>query len=297
MLDWARIHFYLKLSRPILWLGVLPYYLFPLGGRLDLLATWRFWLGLLYFTFPVSIMTFGINDMADTDLDKYNPSKMVQYYGNQATESELLGLWKVILVSNMIPLCIISITTADWISFPMYFAMALSLNILYNLKPFALARKAPWDLLFAPAGFLVVVSFACRLHQVPQPNTGPCLFYISSALTSHMLGELSDVDYDAPYGKRTTAVAIGKTYTCVFIGALILVQFLILTPLANPFMAAVHCGGDVFNLVPYVYRSLISTSQSSKPWESSRSFLPVMYIRYLVRLCFVAYAFINGVLV
>ncbi|KAF4728038.1 hypothetical protein FOZ63_014715, partial [Perkinsus olseni] len=30
--------------------------------------TWRFWLGLLYFTFPVNIMMLGINDMADDAL-------------------------------------------------------------------------------------------------------------------------------------------------------------------------------------------------------------------------------------
>ncbi|KAF4691093.1 hypothetical protein FOZ60_016196 [Perkinsus olseni] len=73
MLDLHRVKFYLKISRPIIWFNIVPYYLLPLGGRLDLLATWRFWLGLLYFTFPVSIMMFGINDMADTDVDKYNP--------------------------------------------------------------------------------------------------------------------------------------------------------------------------------------------------------------------------------
>ncbi|KAF4712647.1 hypothetical protein FOZ63_014705 [Perkinsus olseni] len=296
MLDWARIHFYLKLSRPILWLGVLPYYLFPLGGRLDLLATWRFWLGLLFFTFPVNIMMFGINDMADTDVDKYNPTKSINYYGNQATESELVGLWGVILVSHLIPLFIMSVFTADWIFYPLFFVGNLSLHILYNLKPFAFARKAPWDLPLVPSGFLLLVSLSCHLNQVPLPKAGPCLFYIAFSLTSHMLAELSDIDYDAPYGKRTTAVAIGKVYTCLFIAALILVQFLALAPLANPYVAMVPCGADVFNLVPYIYRTFLSTSQSSKPWEGSRSFLPAMYARYLVRLSFVAYAFISGVL-
>ncbi|KAF4691094.1 hypothetical protein FOZ60_016197 [Perkinsus olseni] len=92
VLDLSRVNFYLKLSRPIIWITILSYYLFPLGGRLDLLATWRFWLGLLYFTFPVSIMMFGINDVADTDVDKYNPRKAHDYFGNQASKSDLFGL-------------------------------------------------------------------------------------------------------------------------------------------------------------------------------------------------------------
>ncbi|KAF4675681.1 hypothetical protein FOZ60_000938, partial [Perkinsus olseni] len=238
MLDLSRVNFYLKLSRPIIWIIILPYYLFPLGGRLDLLATWRFWLGLLYFTFPVSIMMFGINDMADTDVDKHNPRKFLKYYGNQAAESELVDLWKVILVSNMIPLVIMSIITADWIFYSGYFIVALSLNILYNLKPFAFARKAPWDLPFTPVCFLILVTLACHLNQVPLPKAGksklaklsslcaPCLFYASSTLTNHMIAELLDIDCDTLGGKRTTAVVIGKAYTYAFIGALILVQLL-----------------------------------------------------------------------
>ncbi|KAF4691098.1 hypothetical protein FOZ60_016201 [Perkinsus olseni] len=253
MLDLSRVNFYLKLSRPIIWIIILPYYLFPLGGRLDLLATWRFWLGLLYFTFPVSIMMFGINDVADTDVDKYNPRKAHDYFGNQASKSDLFGLWKVILVSNMIPLVIMSIITADWIFYSGYFIVALSLNILYNLKPFAFARKAPWDLPFTPVGFLILVTLACHLNQVPLPKagksklaklsslcvtlpdslfdlptpSGPCLFYASSTLTNHMVAELLDIDCDTLGGKRTTAVVIGKAYTCAFIGALILVQLLV----------------------------------------------------------------------
>ncbi|KAF4705482.1 hypothetical protein FOZ63_001533, partial [Perkinsus olseni] len=249
MLDLSRVNFYLKLSRPIIWIIILPYYLFPLGGRLDLLATWRFWLGLLYFTFPVSIMMFGINDMADTDVDKYNPRKAHDYFGNQASKSDLFGLWKVILVSNMIPLVIMSIITADWIFYSGYFIVALSLNILYNLKPFAFARKAPWDLPFTPVGFLILVTLACHLNQVPLPKAGPCLFYVSSTLTNHMVAELLDIDCDALGGKRTTAVVIGKAYTCAFIGALILVKLMILTPLSNILIAMLHCGGDASILV------------------------------------------------
>ncbi|KAF4698127.1 hypothetical protein FOZ63_002543 [Perkinsus olseni] len=141
MPDLFHINFYLKLSRPIIWIIILPYYLFPLGGRLDLLATWRFWLSLLYLTFPVSIMMFGINDMADTDVDKYNPRESHGYFGNQATESDLVGLWKVILVSNLIPILVISIITGDWVLYPLFLAVALGLNILYNFEPFALQGR------------------------------------------------------------------------------------------------------------------------------------------------------------
>ncbi|KAF4703115.1 hypothetical protein FOZ63_025816 [Perkinsus olseni] len=257
MLDLSRVKFYLKISRPIIWFTVLPYYLFPLGGRLDLLSTCRFWLGLLYFTFPVNIMMFGINDMADTDVDKYNPRKSLGRFGGQDSISEFSGLWKVISISNLIPLTIISIATGDWVSYPFFFAMGLGLNIVYNFKPFAFSRKPPLDLLCTPAGFLLEVVFACHLNQVPLPNigkiralvfsnapyrvyrpdssplnrlvslSGPCVFYITSSLTSHLLAELLDLDCDARSGKRTTAVVIGKAYTCAFIGALIFVQLLV----------------------------------------------------------------------
>ncbi|KAF4672578.1 hypothetical protein FOZ60_001817 [Perkinsus olseni] len=172
MLDLHRVKFYLKISRPIIWFNIVPYYLLPLGGRLDLLATWRFWLGLLYFTFPVSIMMFGINDMADTDVDKYNPRKSNGHFGGQDPVSEFSGLWKVILMSNLIPLTIISSVAGDWVSPLFFFAMALGLNVVYNFKPFAFARKPALDLLCAPAGFLLVALFACHLNQVPLPNAG-----------------------------------------------------------------------------------------------------------------------------
>ncbi|KAF4693288.1 hypothetical protein FOZ63_023921 [Perkinsus olseni] len=296
MLDLSRINFYLKLSRPIIWIIILPYYLFPLGGRLDLLATWRFWLGLLYFTFPVNIMMFGINDMADADVDKHNPRKFLKYYGNQATDSDLVGLWKVILVSNLIPILIISITTGDWVLYPLFLAVALGLNILYNFEPFAFARKAPWDLPFNPVGMITLVLFACHLNRIPSPRIGPCVFYVASAVTNQMLAELADIDSDALGGKRTTAVVIGKAYTCAFIGALILVQLLILTPLSNIFIAMLHCGGDASNLATYIKFAFFPSSVPTRPWEGSPSFFLSLYLRYTLRVCFVVYALVNGTL-
>ncbi|KAF4728978.1 hypothetical protein FOZ63_029119, partial [Perkinsus olseni] len=267
MLDLSSVNFYLKLSRPIIWFLIVPYYLLPLGGRLDLLATWRFWLGLLYFTFPVNIMMFGLNDMADTDVDKYHPRKFLKYYGNQATESELASLWKVILVSNSIPILIISIITGDWVAYPLALAVALGLNILYNFEPFAFARKAPWDLPFTPVGMIIIVLFACHLNHIPSPGIGACAFYVASSLTNQMLAELADIDCDTLGGKRTTAVVIGKAYTCAFIGALILVQLLILTPLSNIFIAMLHCGGDASNLATYIKLTFFPSSVPTRPWE------------------------------
>ncbi|KAF4702307.1 hypothetical protein FOZ63_020369, partial [Perkinsus olseni] len=150
------------------------------------------------------IMMFGINDMADTDVDKYNPRKMLGYFGGQDPISEFSGVWKVILIANLLPLTTISIVTSDWVFYPFFFAVGFGLNIVYNFKLFALARKAPLDLLCCPAGFLLEKLFACHLNQVPLPNTGPCVFYIASALIIQVRGALTDMDSDARGGKRTT---------------------------------------------------------------------------------------------
>ncbi|KAF4702343.1 hypothetical protein FOZ63_012340, partial [Perkinsus olseni] len=157
---------------------------------------------------------------------KYNPRKSLGHFGAQDSISDLSGLWKVIFISNLIPLTIISSVAGDWVSYLFFFAMGFGLNIVYNFKPFAFARNPPLDLLCTPAGFLLEVGFACHLNQLPLPNIGPCLFYITSSLISHLLAELLDLDCDARSGKRTTAVVIGKAYTCVLISALIFMQSL-----------------------------------------------------------------------
>ncbi|KAF4681830.1 hypothetical protein FOZ60_011516, partial [Perkinsus olseni] len=147
-----------------------------------------------------------------------------------------------------------------------------------------------------PVGMITLVLSACHLNRIPSPRIGPCVFYVASAVTNQMLAELADIDSDALGGKRTTAVVIRKTYTCAFIGALIVVQLLILTPLSSIFITMLHCGGDASILVSYIRQSFFRAQAPCHSWEGSRSFLLSMYARYTAKFFFVVYAFVKGIL-
>ena len=46
-----------------------------------------FWLGLLYVTFPLGLIIYGWNDIADADIDSFNPRKGTFLFGARGSET------------------------------------------------------------------------------------------------------------------------------------------------------------------------------------------------------------------
>ena len=76
----STLAFILKASRPGLWATAVWFYLLPLG-RLQVYHSAGFWLGLIYVTLPLGLIIYGWNDVADADIDRFNPRKGTFLFG------------------------------------------------------------------------------------------------------------------------------------------------------------------------------------------------------------------------
>ena len=70
----ADARFLMQVSRPGLWSTTALFYLLPLG-REDFAHSGRLWLGLVFVLFPLALLLYGVNDLADAEADQYNPRK------------------------------------------------------------------------------------------------------------------------------------------------------------------------------------------------------------------------------
>ena len=79
----------LKISRPGLWFPTLWIYLVPFSWENEFWESPIFWLGLLYVTFPLNYLIYGLNDYNDRQADRVNLRKGNYFFGARATERQL----------------------------------------------------------------------------------------------------------------------------------------------------------------------------------------------------------------
>src|SRR5437588_223918 len=90
--------FLIQVSRPGLWSTTALFYLMPLGHWTEFRST-EFWTGLLYVLFPLGLVLYGVNDIADADADRYNPRKGTFLFGSQGAAEQLGALrWQIAVV-------------------------------------------------------------------------------------------------------------------------------------------------------------------------------------------------------
>lgn len=198
-----------KISRPGLWLVFIWLYLWPTGGSRKLLNSGSFWFGLIYCTFPLNLLVYGMNDLVDEDVDKKNNRKGNFIYGAKTTRAQREGLWSAILLLNGIPLLLLGFITGDLMYMIMWLLAAVCVNFLYNNKPFQLSRKCPYELPTMIAGHFLIPLLSSRLNDVPMPSWESWLFHALLLSRSHIWLEFADILCDEKEGKRTIAVVLG----------------------------------------------------------------------------------------
>ena len=83
--------FIIKASRPGLWATAAWFYLIPLGRR-QVFGSAGFWLGLIYVTLPLGLIIYGWNDVADAEIDGFNPRKGTFLFGALGSRDQLARL-------------------------------------------------------------------------------------------------------------------------------------------------------------------------------------------------------------
>lgn len=205
-----------KTARPGFWPTQLWFYVLPFAG-LDMFGTPQFWIGAVYVCFPLGLLSFGWNDIGDTETDRINPRKDSWIFGALPDETLKRKLpWIIGIVQ--IPFVLLFVHFAG-LKMLFWFAMLLAANASYNTLGF---KRLPVLDLLNQAGYLLVFILASWLCDVPQLNAPAMLFGAIFAMQSHLFGQLMDFDEDAKAGRRSTAIVIGFTPAKILLVAIML---------------------------------------------------------------------------
>ena len=202
---WASLAFLVKASRPGLWLTAVWFYLLPLGQRYVFYSA-GFWLGLIYVTLPLGLIIYGWNDVADADIDSFNPRKGTFLFGARGSHEQLRRLpLQITIVQG----CFAGILFyLDGARVLVWFLGLVLFTAIYNLPRHGLKSHPPFDIL-NQAGYLLVFVLSSWLSHAPQLSWPAMLFGSLFAMHSHVFGEVMDILPDRASGRRTTATVIG----------------------------------------------------------------------------------------
>src|ERR1700730_5955817 len=155
--------FLLQVSRPGLWSTTALFYLMPLG-HWTLFRSGAFWIGLFYVLFPLGLIVYGVNDIADVEADRYNPRKGTFLFGSQGAAEQLASLrWQIAAVQLPFLIFFLGVigTRILW-----WFALLLAAVGIYNAPRFGWKARPPFDVLIQ-ASYLLVFVLSSWLNHAP----------------------------------------------------------------------------------------------------------------------------------
>jgi 4-hydroxybenzoate polyprenyltransferase len=219
----STLGFAIKASRPGLWLTAVWFYLLPLGQR-HVFHSAGFWLGLLYVTFPLGLIIYGWNDIADADIDSFNPRKGTFLFGARGSHEQLRRLpLQIALVQAVFAAIFFYLDGAKIL---LWFSGLVLFTAIYNLPRYGLKSHPPFDIL-NQAGYLLVFVLSSWLNHAPQLRWPAMLFGALFAMHSHVFGEIMDIEPDRASGRRTTATVIGVIPSKLLICAMLVAESLL----------------------------------------------------------------------
>ena len=181
----------------------------PLGREFH----WRsagFWAGLVYILFPLGLLLYGVNDIADADGDRYNPRKGNYMFGSRGETSQLKALrWQIAAIQAPFLFLFLVWTGPKLLT---WLAVLLLAVFVYNARPFAWKGRPPFDVLIQ-ASYLLVFVLSSWLNKMPQLPWQAFLFGAMFAMHSHLFGEVMDIEPDQKSGRKMLAVVLGRIPT------------------------------------------------------------------------------------
>ena len=219
----STLNFVLKVSRPGLWSTAVWFYLLPLGRR-QVFRSAGFWLGLIYVTLPLGLAIYGWNDIADADIDRFNPRKGTFLFGARGSSEQLQRLpLQIAVVQAIFAVIFLSL---DGVRILSWFAALIVFTAIYNLPRYGLKSHPPFDIL-NQAGYLLVFVLSSWLNHAPQLHWPAMAFGALFAMHSHVFGEIMDIEPDRRSGRRTTASVIGVIPSKILISGMLFLEALL----------------------------------------------------------------------
>ncbi len=197
----------LKISRPGLWFPTIWIYLVPFVNQQGFLSSFAFWLGLVFVTFPLNYLVYGLNDYNDFEADAINDRKGNYLFGAKAKKEQLTPiLGRIVLV--ILPFVIV-FTLLSGIKMLLLLIIMVLVNVIYNFKPFRIKERPPFEILIQ-SGYVLTAYFSIQLNGVPNLPWQTTIYLMLFAFQAHIAGEIMDIEPDRHAGKRTTAVVLGR---------------------------------------------------------------------------------------
>jgi 4-hydroxybenzoate polyprenyltransferase len=216
--------FLVQVSRPGLWSTTALFYLMPLGRWTDVRSA-AFWLGLFYVLFPLGLILYGVNDIADGDVDRYNPRKGNYLFGSIGAAERHPSL-RLQIVLVQIPFLMVFL----WLVGPrilLWLAALLCAVGVYNAPRFGWKGRPPLDVLIQ-SSYLLIFVLSSWVNHAPQLPWPTFVFGALFAMHSHVFGEVLDIAPDRLSGRRTTATVIGAVRAKLLIAAILCVEIALL---------------------------------------------------------------------
>jgi 4-hydroxybenzoate polyprenyltransferase len=238
--------FVIKASRPGLWATAVWFYLLPLGRR-HVFDSVGFWLGLIYITLPLGMIIYGWNDIADADIDKFNPRKGTFLFGARGSQEQLRRLPLQIALTQAIFAAVFLLLVGPKIL--LWFGGLIAFTAIYNFPSYGLKQIPPFDIL-NQAGYLLVFVLSSWLNHAPQLRWPAMLFGALFAMHSHVFGEVMDIGPDRQSGRQTTATTIGAIPSKLLISGMLMMEaLLIYRNYADPRISGALAFGAMWFLV------------------------------------------------
>jgi 4-hydroxybenzoate polyprenyltransferase len=178
---------------------------FLLHGLQDVL--WITIAGLLLVALLLTATIFGLNNLADAEIDAHDPLK-------QTRRINPIALGQLTRREAIIPLLgcgLLGLGLAAWLSILPWALLALTIGALYSLPPVRLKKRAGLDLLahtLVPLSVLLMGMAAAQANHPIRAAVGAGLVGLLSA-KSETTNLIRDYESDYKHGIGTTAVRLG----------------------------------------------------------------------------------------
>ena len=230
----------------------------------------NFWFGLVYCSFPLNLLVYGMNDAVDEDVDRGNPRKGNFVYGATLSRKFLHQLPTHIAIVNGVSLILIASFDNELTFYLIkWIACAIAINYVYNNKPFQLSRKSPFEVPVMIAGHFLSPLLSCRLNSLPLPSWESWLFHAFLLTRSHIWLEYEDIECDKKKHKNTIAVVLGHNATLTLIVILTCMESAVGFLLLNSALLG------LFSLFGIIVFLLAANTKKSKSRSKSSLFVSV----------------------
>jgi len=233
----------LKISRPGLWFPTIWIYLIPFQFTDCFWKNPLFWIGLLFVTFPLNYLVYGLNDYNDIEADAVNSRKGNYLFGAKATSAVLQHIPKRIAL--ILAPFIIGFTYVSGYKMFLALTFMVVINIIYNFRPFRIKERPPFEICIQ-VGYVVTAYFSVLLNETTMLPWQTLLYLTLFAFQAHIAGEIMDIEPDKIAGKRTTATLLGRKNTKMIMLLLLLIECYVLSVWFQDYVLAGFLG--IFSL-------------------------------------------------